>query len=228
MVSPGVPAFAREGTPPKLTYRPHFPMLKEAAPRKGFFEADQLEAVCQHLPRDLRPVVRFAYITGWRIPSEVLTLTWAQVSFEGRGAVRLEPGVAKNDEGRTFPLTQDLRRVLEEQKAHTEILQRQSGQIIPYLFHRHGRPIKDFRGAWKSALKAAGLSGRLPHDFRRTAPRNLVRAGVPERVAMVLTGHKTRSVFERYNIVNEGDLEDAAAKLDRAGRRPGAKGAVSG
>src|SRR5205814_8582849 len=71
-----------------------------------------------------------------------------------------------------------------------------------------------FYTAWKRACKEANLSGKLSHDFRRTAVKNLVRAGVPERVAMMITGPKTRDVFERYNIVSDGDLEEAARKID--------------
>jgi integrase len=200
-----------------VTYKPHFPMLKEAPPRRGFFERSQFEAMRRHLSDALRLVVTFAYLTGWRIPSEVLTLTWSQVSFV-EGNVRLEPGTTKNDEGRTFPLTAELRALLENQRADTEALQRETGQIIPYVFHRGGKPIRDFRGAWRTACKRAGVPGRIPHDFRRTAIRNMVRDGVPERVAMQLSGHRTRSVFERYNIVSPGDLDAARDKLDRAAR----------
>jgi integrase len=134
------------------------------------------------------------------------------VDFEAR-RVRLEPGTTKNDEGREFPFTAELRVILERQKAKANAL-RKKGIIYPYVFHRNGKPIKDFRKIWKRACKAAGIPGRIPHDFRRTAMRNLVRAGIPERVAMAMTGHKTRSVFERYNIVSEGDLDMAARHLD--------------
>ena len=84
-----------------------------------------------------------------------------------------------------------------------------------------GRPkaIVSFTKAWKIAVRAAGVPGKIPHDLRRTAVRNLVRAGIPERVAMRLTGHLTPSVFQRYNIVSDGDLREAAHKLNLASER---------
>jgi integrase len=163
----------------KLLAKPHIPVLKENNVRTGFFEPGQFEAVRSHLPADVQPMVTFAYITGWRIPSEVQKLQWRQVDM-GVGAVRLDPGTTKNDEGREFPFTIELRVLLEAQKAKTEALQREHGIICPWVFHRAGKPITYFRRSWKSACKNAGLPARIPHDFRRTAIRNLVRAGVPE------------------------------------------------
>jgi integrase len=197
----------------KLLQKPHIPFLKEDNVRVGFFEREQFLSVLQRLPEPVRPVATFAYITGWRIDSEVLSLEWRQVDFSA-GEVRFDPGRTKNGEGRTFPMTRDLREVLDHQRAITEILQRRHKVVCRSVFHRAGRPIKSFRVAFRTACVKAGCPGRVLHDFRRTAVRNLVRAGIPERVAMQMTGHKTRSVFERYNIVSAGDLRDAGKRLD--------------
>jgi integrase len=206
----------------RLLAAPHIPMLRTDNVRRGFFERDQFESVRRRLPEEIRPVVTFAYLTGWRINSEVLTLQWHQVDLRA-GIVRLDPGTTKNREGRSFPfgMLPELRDLLEDQRAATTILERQAGAIVPWVFHRSGSPIRFYRRSWLRACVVAGCPGRIPHDFRRTAVRNLVRAGVPERVAMMLTGHKTRSVFERYNVVSEADLGAGVAKLAALGDKIG-------
>ena len=220
----------------KLLNRPHIPMLEERNTRKGFFELEMLHGVLAHLPASLRPVIEFAYITGWRIPSEVLTLEWRQVDFKA-GEVRLDPETTKNREARVFPMTDDLRRLLEAQQQEQQRL-KSAGFIVARVFVRmvakgrngtkEPRPIQAFTKAWKSACAAAGCPGRIPHDLRRTAIRNMVRRGVPERVSMQLAGHKTRSVFERYNIVSDGDLRTAALQLQGlTGAEKGQPGSLS-
>jgi integrase len=127
----------------KLTHVPHIPMLKERNVRTGFFERDQLESVLEHLPAAVRPAVRFAYITGWRIPSEVLRLQWRHVDFEAH-VVRLDPHTTKNDDGRTFPFTDALSELLEVQKAEHDRL-RAEGVLCPWVFHRTGKRVKGRR-----------------------------------------------------------------------------------
>jgi integrase len=168
----------------------------------------------------MRGIAEFAFVTGWRTPSEILPLEWRQVDMKA-GEARLDPGTTKNGEGRVFPFTRELRQVFERQQVIAETLKRERGIIARYVFcftigKKAGRRITDsgFNHAWGRARVAAGCPGRIPHDFRRTAVRNLVRAGVPERVAMQLTGHRTRAVFERYNIVSPSDLREAAQRLD--------------
>ena len=198
----------------KLLTMPHIPMLREANARQGFFEAGDFEDVRKALPADLQGVVTFGYLTGWRIRSEVLPLTWAQVDRK-RKIIRLEPGNTKSGEGRTLPYGDlpALEKVIDAQwKAHQRMVK--DGKIVPEVFHRNGKPIATFRKAWDDACKAAGVAGKIPHDLRRTAVRNLVRAGVPEKTAMMITGHKTRSVFDRYDIVNEADMKSALGRLE--------------
>ena len=198
----------------QLPARPKIPRLQISNARQGFFEAPEVAALLAELPDAVRPVIEFAQLTGWRIPSEVLPLQWRQVDLHA-GIVRLEPGTTKNREGRTFPIAAlpALEALLRRQREATSTVERRLGQVVPWVFHREGRRIRDFREAWVRACTRAGCVGMIPHDLRRTAVRNLERAGVPRSVAMKLTGHKTESVYNRYAIVAEQDLREGVAKL---------------
>jgi len=194
-----------------ITAMPRIKLLPENNVRKGFAEGRQIDAICKRLKPDVADGVRFALVTGWR-RAEVFTLTWSQVDWNG-GFVRLEPGTTKNREGRSFPITPVLRVLLERRQELTRRCERAQARIIPLVFHRSGRRIGSFRRSWKKACDKAGLPGLLFHDLRRSAVRNLERAGVPRSVAMKLTGHKTESIYRRYAIVAESDLLEAGAKL---------------
>lgn len=204
----------------KLASRPEIQLLHVENARKGFFEAEQHRTVMKHLPDYLQAVAAVAYITGWRTKSELLTRQWRHVDF-ANGWLRLDPGETKNGEGREFPFTPDLRAILEAQRERVREIEKATGAIIPWVFvhplnggrSAAGSPIKDFRGAWEKACKGAGVPGRLVHDFRRTAVRNLERAGVPRSAAMKLTGHKTEAVYRRYAITDSAMLQEAAVKL---------------
>ena len=149
--------------------------------------------------RPIDDIAEFAYLTGWR-KSEILGLRWAWVDRHTR-VIRLPD--SKNADGRVLPLVDELWDLIERRWAAREYraADRTVG-IAEYVFHRCGRPLKDIAWAWRSARREAGLPEKLFHDFRRTAVRNLVDSGVSECVAMKLTGHKARSVFDRYRIMS--------------------------
>jgi len=199
---------------------PRIHLLQESAPRSGFFEPSDFERVRKHLAErpDLQVALTIAYTYGWRTQSEVLPLSLTQVDL-ATGTLRLEPGTTKNGDGRVAYLTPELHRMLAEQIERVKAFSRTLNRVVPYLFPNprkgpfQGACLRDFRKAWSSACQKAGLAGMIRHDFRRTAVRNLVRSGVPETVAMKITGHKTRSVFDRYNITSDADLRDAARRL---------------
>jgi integrase len=148
-----------------------------------------------------------AYWSGMRA-GEILMLRWEQIDLE-RSLLRLEPGTTKNNQGREIPLVKDVTEALWLWKRQT--LQR--FPYCPWVCHHQGkRLLRVPKRTWKAACERVGLKGKLFHDLRRTAIRNMVRAGITERVAMAISGHKTRSVFDRYDIVSESDLTEAKKK----------------
>ncbi len=175
--------------------------------RTGFFEHGEFVVLREALPPYMKGFTTFAYKTGWRF-SEIAGLTWFQVDRDN-GIVRLEVGETKNDDARTVYLDAELKEVFDKQWEDRK-------NLLPYVFpnEKKNGKVKRFDKSWKKACKEAKIGKRLFHDFRRTAVRNMVRAGIPEGVAMKISGHKTSSVFERYNIVNDADLKLAAQRQE--------------
>ena len=217
----------------KITRKPYIPMLKENNVRTGFFEYAEFVSVRDACPDYFKPAVIFAYYTGWR-KEEILTLRWNHVDLQAE-EIRLDVGTTKNDDGRVIALDGELLETIKaqwERRKVAEIPGHSPTLLCPFVFHRSGKVIGgkrgDIRDVWHKACVTAGLGemveverkgkkvkvyrGKFFHDFRRTGVRDMIRAGIPERVAMKISGHKTRSVFERYNIVSPNDLREAARK----------------
>ena len=184
---------------------PGFPdRLRENPPRQGFFEHPEYLAVRAHLPAPWQDILDLAYYSGWR-KNEILGLTWDEIDEAG-GVIRLSPARSKTLVGRILPISQPIAEALARRRARRD-------PDSPLVFHRDGIPVRRWRTAWRTACQAAGVPTRFLHDCRRTAARNLIRASVPERVAMLLTGHKSRAIFDRYNIINEQELLEAGDQL---------------
>ena len=184
--------------------------VKEAEPRQGFLEEADLERIVARLPDYLRGPVTFAYRTGWRIKSEVLPLRWAWVDLQS-GRIAIPPGITKNGDGRVAFLDDEAGAMVHAAWAEHVSLFPQ----CPFVFQRAGQPIKSLRNAWDKARVEAGLPTALLHDMRRSAARNFDRNGVPQRVAREILGHKTSSMWDRYRIVPETDLQEAARRMSQ-------------
>ena len=184
---------------------PGFPdRLRENPPRQGFFEHPEYLAVRAHLPVPWQDILDLAYYSGWR-KNEILGLTWEEIDEAG-GVIGLSPARSKTLVGRILPISHPIAEALARRRARRD-------PESPLVFHRDGITIRRWRTAWRTACQAAGVPTRFLHDCRRTAARNLIRANVPERVAMLLTGHKSRAIFDRYNIIHEQELLDAGDQL---------------
>jgi integrase len=224
----------------KIRDIPHFPMVKESRPRQGFFSREQYDALSRALPDRLRLPLAIGYYSGMRL-GEVLGLEWSQVDFLA-GIIRLRAGETKNDQAREVPIVPQLRVLIEKQYAQRQAgcpyicfrLDRDghAGKIKGFRKAWYSACVKAGLGAMVPAVDSMdnpvyapprGLRGKrkqkmtyegiIFHDLRRTGARNLVNAGVPEKVAMEIGGWKTRSVFDRYHIVSEQDVVEAGRKL---------------
>lgn len=195
----------------KIQTVPKIRLLKEPAARKGFVSVQQFERLLAALPGHLRPLILFLYWCGVRL-GEALQIEWPQLDL-ARAVIRLEEDQTKNAEARTVPLPPVLIEMLSSMKPKV-------GRVFDAT---------NLRTEWAKACTAVGLgrmerqnsksgfkwqryTGLIVHDLRRSAIRNLVNAGVPERIAMKISGHKTRSVFDRYHVVS---TEDVAAAMQR-------------
>jgi integrase len=196
----------REIVTSRVGHYRRIPALPEHNARQGFFERSEFEAVVAELSEPLAEMVRFAYGTGWR-RGEVSSLRWEHVD---RAAQEVRIPTSKSGEPRSVPLDETLRELMERRWMAREF-QPRTGEtaLSEHVFHRQGKPLINFGKAWRSACKKAKLPGKLFHDLRRTAVRDMIRAGVPQAVAKKISGHETDSVFERYNIVSEEDKLDA-------------------
>lgn len=219
----------QQETFPQVPYIPH---LKESNVRTGFFTRPEVDRLCAHLPEPLGRFVLFAFLTAWRC-DEIRNLKWSNVDFE-RGEIRLEPGTTKTDAGRVFPLTSELRSLIGVPKIRTIV-------NFPWVFERRQQQVKSFRKTWARACMAAGLpctieteivtvkagprkgekrtkitritAKHLFHDLRRSGVRELAKI-LGEKRAMQRTGHKSRSVFDRYSIVSDFDLTEDRKLLE--------------
>jgi integrase len=198
----------------RICSAPAIDLLVENNIRQGFVEPADFEKIVAALPEHLRDFMHFAYSTGWR-RGEISGLKWSAVNRQAR---TIFLSTSKNGEPRILPLVDELESLIERRwQARSIKNENGSTTLATYVFHcEDGRPIGDTRKCWKTACIKAGMPGLLVHDLRRSAVRNFDKNGVSQIVGMMISGHKTASVYKRYRIVPENDIRDALQKVQKA------------
>jgi integrase len=182
---------------------PVFPKLTPGGARQGFFTRSEVEDLAAHLDEDLADIVRFLFYSAWRV-GEARELQWRDYNRTS-AELRLREELSKNGEPRVLPVVGELGSILERRVAKRRL-------DCPYIFHRDGQPIGDFRKAWQTACRAIGLSGRIVHDLRRSGVKHLIDAGNDPHTVMAFSGHRTNEMLRRYHIINLDDLRRAALR----------------
>ncbi len=219
----------------KLMHMPHVPGLKVNNVRKGFFDAAEVGRLCVHLSPTLALVVRFGYLTGWRL-GEIRGLRWTNVDWAAN-EIRLDAGTTKSGEGRVFPLTPSLRAILDEAGTVVDPAEKAAGKRVPqsnvralrtartHVFWIRNGPVGNFKKAWATACHNAGMctddskgkclgKTRIFHDLRRSAVRRMVQGGMSQQEIMSLCGWETSSMFSRYTILTTADLRSALDRME--------------
>ncbi|MGC1600599.1 MAG: site-specific integrase, partial [Candidatus Acidiferrales bacterium] len=206
-----------------LTTKPHIELLPVSNARQGFVDDPTFRKIYGHLPADLKDFCLFAFLTAWR-KGELSCLKWKHVQ---NGMIRIPAEETKSGVARSVVIAGELTEVIERRQAAKGFKGADGTiQTSEYIFHREGAAVIEFRKAWATACTKAGCAGLLVHDLRRSGVRNLIRSGVPQNVAMKISGHETTAMFKRYDIASEDDLKAAAESVTKYNADQSAKAAA--
>src|SRR5712691_6456395 len=188
-----------------LTAAPEFPedLSEKNNVRRGFATHRTYLDVRRHLPDDHADVLDFGYLVGWR-KGQIQGLTWGAVDLADN-ALEVPAAINKTGEAHRLWMFPEIRAIIDRRLA-----KRTPGTSL--VFHVDGEALGDWTARWNRACRAAGRPGLRFHDLRRTASRNLVRAGVDRKVAMSITGHQTMAMFDRYNVTADDDVRQAVGR----------------
>jgi integrase len=207
-----------------ITSAPRIETLKERNVREGFCSKEQIDAIASRLPRGVDDLIRYLFLSAWR-RGEASGLMWSDVDREEK-VVRLRAANSKNSYGRILPIEGELAEIIERRWQARKMTQSDGAILLArHVFYRgKDKPIRDVRDVWKKACAEVGLLDLLVHDLRRSGIRNMTRAGVPESVAMRISGHCSKATFLRYDICAEEDIRDAVRRTQAYLKQQGKKG----